>query len=240
MHRAPPRLLVPLVLLVTLLPLTVSSTRASPHASAMTAEQPAARTAASADQVGQPFRTLDALLTGLLPVATPAAPLTATPVEAPVASARSTASAPPGLPSPAPCVELPCWSWPVARPSVIEAFRAPPHRYGAGHRGVDLAAAAGDAVLAVADGTVTFAGRVVDRPVVTVSHEGGWRSSHEAVEPAVTAGDAVRRGQVIGHVVAGPHCADRCLHLGARHGEDYHDPVLLIEGAVPSVLLPLP
>jgi lipopolysaccharide/colanic/teichoic acid biosynthesis glycosyltransferase len=53
------------------------------------------------------------------------------------------AAAQPRLPSPT--------GWPLAgTPEVIEGFVAPEHRYGAGHRGVDLAARPGVPVLAAA------------------------------------------------------------------------------------------
>ncbi|KAB1658630.1 M23 family metallopeptidase [Pseudoclavibacter sp. CFCC 11306] len=144
------------------------------------------------------------------------------------------------MPAHTPCSDLPCWSWPLPAPrTVVNPFRAPPHPYGAGHRGIDVAAAEGTEVLAVDDGTVSFAGQVVDRPVVTVTHDHSWRSSHEPVLPAVAQGDHVARGQVIGHVASGGHCVG-CLHLGARHVDDYYSPLLLIEGSDPSVLLPLP
>ncbi|MCD7100881.1 M23 family metallopeptidase [Pseudoclavibacter sp. 13-3] len=144
------------------------------------------------------------------------------------------------LPAHTPCSDLPCWSWPLPAPRTVAGpFRAPPHPYGPGHRGIDITAAEGAEVLAVDDGTVSFAGRVVDRPVVTVAHDHSWRSSHEPVEPVVAQGDRVVRGQVIGRIAAGSHCSG-CLHLGARHLDDYFSPLLLIEGADPSVLLPLP
>ena len=50
--------------------------------------------------------------------------------------------------------------WPLRpAPAVEMAFREPTHRFGPGHRGVDLTAEVGAAVLASAPGTVVFAGR---------------------------------------------------------------------------------
>ena len=62
---------------------------------------------------------------------------------------------------------------------VVRAFEQPAGPYGPGHRGVDLAAAAGDAVRAAADGTVTFAGSVAGRGVVVVRHADGVRTEYE-------------------------------------------------------------
>ncbi|MDI2097717.1 M23 family metallopeptidase [Ruicaihuangia caeni] len=133
----------------------------------------------------------------------------------------------------------PLWAWPVrAAAAVARDYLAPPTPYGRGHRGVDLHAPEGTTVLAPAAGTVHFAGWVVDRPVLSIRHEGGLLSSYEPVESELSTGDRVMKGETIGTVVAG-HCSDvGCLHFGARlHGE-YISPMLLL-GTVPrSVLLP--
>ncbi|WP_052129182.1 murein hydrolase activator EnvC family protein [Clavibacter michiganensis] len=135
----------------------------------------------------------------------------------------------------------PRWAWPVNPPHVVtRPFEAPATAYGPGHRGIDIAADPGTEVRAVADGTVSFAGVVVDRPVVSVQHAGGLVSSVEPVVPAVAPGDVVRAGQVIGTVAAEPrHEPSGGVHLGARlHGE-YVDPALLLAALRHAVLLPL-
>ena len=131
------------------------------------------------------------------------------------------------------------WVWPVAPPRVVRGFDAV-GRYEAGHRGVDLAAAPGAPVVAVAAGSVTFAGQVAGRPVVVVAHAGGLRSTYEPVSADVVAGEAVRGGQRVGTLAAPAHCAGAtsCLHLGLRAGEDYLDPLGWLRAAAP-VLLPL-
>lgn len=146
-----------------------------------------------------------------------------------------------GVQTATPCDGAPCWSWPLAGAvTVARDFEAPPHPYGAGHRGIDLAAPAGTSVLAVDDGVVSFVGWVVDRPVLTVTHAGGWRSSFEPVKSSLAIGDAVTRGQTIGTVADLPHGSFRALHLGARLDDEYVSPLLLLEGLEHSVLLPLP
>ncbi|WP_377641616.1 murein hydrolase activator EnvC family protein [Oryzobacter terrae] len=139
----------------------------------------------------------------------------------------------------------PRWRWPlVPRPPVLRRFRAPPSPWASGHRGMDLAARSGDAVLAVAAGTVTHRGIVAGRGTVTVLHAGGLRSTYEPVDPAVSVGDLVVPGDVVGSVRPGggtsaSHCGPRvCLHLGARRDDGYVDPwPLLVRGRL--VLLPL-
>ncbi|WP_375389741.1 murein hydrolase activator EnvC family protein [uncultured Amnibacterium sp.] len=134
------------------------------------------------------------------------------------------------------------WAWPTASHAVVRGFEAPATVYAAGHRGIDLAAEEGEPVRAVADGVVAFAGTVVDRGVVAIDHD-GVRSSVEPVEPAVAAGDVVRRGEVIGHVAAGGGHPAGVLHLGARvpiaDGWAYVSPLLYLGGATRAVLLPL-
>jgi murein DD-endopeptidase MepM/ murein hydrolase activator NlpD len=122
-------------------------------------------------------------------------------------------------------------------PVVTRPFNPPPHPYAAGHRGVDLAGAVGASVLAAGDGTVVFAGMVAGRPVVSIDHPGGLRTTYEPVEAAVGAGQAVARGSPVGTLAAGhAGCpADACLHWGARRGEAYLDPLSLL--APPRVRL---
>jgi murein DD-endopeptidase MepM/ murein hydrolase activator NlpD len=131
------------------------------------------------------------------------------------------------------------WSWPVDAPHVVaRQFLAPATPYSAGHRGVDLRADAGSAVLAPADGVVRFEGIVVDRPVLSIDHGGGVVSSYEPVESVLVAGDVVHRGDVIGTLVAG-RCAAPCLHLGVRVDGEYLSPLLWLGGQPRAVLLPV-
>lgn len=126
------------------------------------------------------------------------------------------------------------FGWPLPGfPAVVRAFEAPAHRFGPGHRGVDLAAETGTPVLAAGAGTVVFAGPVAGRGVVSIDHVGGLRTTYEPVSPIVRAGDVVARGQQIGTVQAGhPGCAaclhSGVLHWGVRRGMDYLDPLRLL------------
>jgi murein DD-endopeptidase MepM/ murein hydrolase activator NlpD len=135
----------------------------------------------------------------------------------------------------------PRWGWPVDPPHTItRPFEAPTTAYGPGHRGIDIAVAPGAEVRAPADGIVSFAGVVVDRPVVSIRHADGLVSSVEPVVPLVAAGDPVVAGQVIGTLAASPrHEPDGGLHLGARLHGDYVDPALLLAALRHAVLLPL-
>jgi murein DD-endopeptidase MepM/ murein hydrolase activator NlpD len=120
------------------------------------------------------------------------------------------------------------FTWPLPPPHpVVRAFEAPASLFGPGHRGVDLSAPAGTAVLAAADGVVIHAGAVATRTLVSVEHHNGLRTTYEPVTPAVTPGHPVRRGDVLGHLQHG-HCPTPCLHWGARRGHTYLDPLRLV------------
>jgi murein DD-endopeptidase MepM/ murein hydrolase activator NlpD len=134
------------------------------------------------------------------------------------------------------------FDWPLPAPHrVTRQFVAPATPYGPGHRGADLAGAPGEEVHAAGGGTVVFAGWVVDRPVVSIEHPNGLRSTYEPVSPTVRAGESVSRGQVIGTLLAGHRgCpVTACLHWGVRRSEDvYLDPLALL-GLLPIRLLPV-
>ncbi|WKG05715.1 M23 family metallopeptidase [Mycolicibacterium sp. HK-90] len=135
--------------------------------------------------------------------------------------------------------------WPVSpRPAVTRQFDAPSPNWNRGHRGVDLAAAPQESIYAAGPGTVVFAGMLAGRPVVSVAHPGGLRTSYEPVQAAVRPGQTVTAGQVIGTLLAGhPGCpAAACLHWGAMWGAaaraDYVDPLGLL-AETPIRLKPL-
>jgi murein DD-endopeptidase MepM/ murein hydrolase activator NlpD len=123
---------------------------------------------------------------------------------------------------------------------VTRPFAPPPGPYAAGHRGVDLAGAPGSPVRAAGAGVVVFAGMVAGRPVVSIDHANGLRTTYEPVDPSVAAGKQVARGSPIGTLVGGhPGCPRAaCLHWGLRRGETYLDPMVLLR-VVHVRLLPL-
>lgn len=122
-------------------------------------------------------------------------------------------------------------------------FDPPDHRWLPGHRGVDFAAVAGQQVLSPAAGTISYVGWVVNRPVVTITHHDGLRSSFEPVSSAAQVGTAVSAGEVIGEVSADiSHCAAPCLHWGLRApppAEQYLNPLHFLAGGGPIGLLPI-
>ena len=119
---------------------------------------------------------------------------------------------------------------PVAS-AVLRAFMAPETAYGAGHRGVDLAASPGAPVRVAAAGRIHHAGVVVGVGWVSVDHPDGLRTSYGPLAPIlVHPGQEVSAGDVIGLVAARDHgdpSRDQGLHFGVRRGVEYLDPMLL-------------
>ncbi len=125
--------------------------------------------------------------------------------------------------------------WPLRpRPGVLRTFDAPSPNWNRGHRGVDLSGTSGQTVYAAAAGTVVFAGLLAGRPVVSISHPGGLRTSYEPVDALARRGQLVDTGAAIGTLVAGhAGCGvPACLHWGAYWGPasraDYVDPLGLV------------
>ncbi|MFF2569206.1 M23 family metallopeptidase [Streptomyces sp. NPDC058084] len=134
--------------------------------------------------------------------------------------------------------------WPIGppRPDVLRGWEPPPGPYAAGHRGIDLAAPPGTPVVAPAAGTVSFAGPVAGRGVLTLTLHGTGtpplRTTYGPVDPLLPAGTAVRAGEVVARVTEGGHCAAPCLHWGLLRGESYLNPLGLMRHG-PSRLLPV-
>ena len=116
---------------------------------------------------------------------------------------------------------------------VIDGFRPPAHVGGRGNRGLEYATRPGSAVRAAAPGRVTFAGRVGAGLHVTVSHPDGVRTSYSFLQSiAVSASQRVISGQLLG-------TSGASLHFGARIGEAYVDPAVLLGSTRAARLVPV-
>ncbi|MGV9819838.1 M23 family metallopeptidase [Nocardia xishanensis] len=147
-----------------------------------------------------------------------------------LAASTATAAAAPGAE----------FGWPLRpRPAVERRFERPAQNWLPGHRGVDLAGSPGQTVLAAGAGIVVFAGEVADKPVVSIEHPGGLRTTYEPVRARVSVGARVARGTPIGTLEEGhPECAaPACLHWGLRREAgrrgrfEYLDPLGLLHVA---------
>ncbi|MCX2733754.1 M23 family metallopeptidase [Saccharopolyspora sp. NFXS83] len=174
------------------------------------------------------------LLTRLLPVLL---------IVAPAVFPATAATAPGAEPGVAPTPPQTGLHHPLHHPlpgsAVSRPFVPPTSAYGPGHRGVDLAGAPGATVAAADAGVVGYAGLLAGRPVVSIEHADGLRTTYEPVRPTVEAGRHVAASQPIGVLEPGhPGCAaPACLHWGARRDADYLDPLALL-GGVEVRLLP--
>lgn len=133
------------------------------------------------------------------------------------------------------------FGWPVSPHHLVRGFHPPAARWGAGHRGVDLASVPHAEIVAPSDGVVTFSGVVAGRGVLTLQHREGFSTTYEPVSDRISTGTTVRRGQRLGHLDAG-HCSSGvCLHWGYRVAKDeYLNPLVLIGIQRPVLLPPLP
>lgn len=122
---------------------------------------------------------------------------------------------------------------PVAGP--VERGFDPGRPFGAGHRGVDLAAAPGTPVRAACGGPVVFAGRIGSSGGIVTLRCGRWRVTHMPLA-AFSARGSVRRGAVIGTVAASRE--HHGLHLGVRREGvrfGYEDPLRFLAAPAPPV-----
>jgi murein DD-endopeptidase MepM/ murein hydrolase activator NlpD len=124
------------------------------------------------------------------------------------------------------------WLWPVLGP-VIGAFEPPETPFGAGHRGIDIAASLGTQVLAPDAGVVAFAAKVGGELFVTLDHGAGVTSTYSWISATlVRKGDAVARGAAIARTGRGhPGSAIPHLHFGVRRDGVYLDPMAFLAPA---------
>jgi len=133
------------------------------------------------------------------------------------------------------------WQAPLARVQVTSDFGATNRPSGKPHRGMDLRAARGTAVIAPADGKVavstdTYAGGPQYGKVVVIEHADGLRTLYAHLdERSVRTGEQVRANQQIGlsgatGKVTGPH-----LHFEVQRGGAQVDPRDVLGKALPPI-----
>jgi murein DD-endopeptidase MepM/ murein hydrolase activator NlpD len=111
------------------------------------------------------------------------------------------------------------------------------------HTGVDIAAPLGTPIHAAADGVVALAATSVDaqgKPAgygtyVVIAHPDGFYTLYAHMDSvAVTAGQVVRQGQVIGIEGSTGNSTGPHVHFEIRHGNDLVDPATLLKGQLHS------
>ncbi len=132
-----------------------------------------------------------------------------------------------------------CAGWPLAHASQVTLGFGATYSTGGSdssrHRGVDIAAATGERVVAPLSGSVTFAGSVPGVgggrvTVVTIETSRGKITLLPLASVSVSRGDELSEGDAIGSLAsagdgssAGTH-----LHVGVREGDLYVDPLGII------------
>lgn len=125
------------------------------------------------------------------------------------------------------------FTWPVPSSSSVSSDFG--IRSGKHHDGIDIAAPEGSAIVAVADGKVTYSGNDIKGygNLTIISHSNGYFSVYaHASKNFLEQGENVHRGQVIANVgqtgnATGPH-----LHFEVRHFDRSVNPLSFLE--VPS------
>lgn len=140
------------------------------------------------------------------------------------------APAPPTTPQSPPPASSGRYVWPVRGP-VVHGFESPAGPYGPGHRGIDISARFGSPVVASEDGIVAFSGWVAGSLFLSIEHPDGIRTTYSWLSDVmVRKGDSIRKGETVARTGAGhPGEAAPHLHFGARVGDVYIDPLLLLE-----------
>lgn len=133
---------------------------------------------------------------------------------------------------------------PVEKPELVRSFLQPTSDYSSGHRGVDYRVSLGQNVFSPTEGIVWFAGKVVNRMLVTIRDTSGNLVEVEPVCPTVKSNLAVHIGVGIGKVCDADqnyqqHCSQlRCLHFSYRTPNGYLSPIWVMGQLAPSVLAP--
>jgi len=133
---------------------------------------------------------------------------------------------------------------PLIAAEVINQYRQSENEYSAGHRGVDYAVELGQGVFAPMDGAVHFVGNVVDRPLISLTHEVELLTAFEPVCSDLSVGQEVSQGDLIGEVCEADagyqqHCERAfCLHFSVRRDGEYLSPLWFTGQLDPSKLLP--
>lgn len=99
---------------------------------------------------------------------------------------------------------------------------------GSGHRGIDIDASVGQAVMAAKGGTVIYAAEEPIRygKMIVVEHEGQWYSAYAHLSSiAVTKGESVKVGEVIGYAGSTGDAPQPQLHFELRQANRPVDPL---------------
>ena len=115
--------------------------------------------------------------------------------------------------------------------TIVRGYEPPAHRYGPGHRGIEFEQPPGSDVRAVADGVVTFAGKVANRLYVSVRTDRQTVTYSYLATVEVQRGRRIRAGDALGATYGR-------WHLGLKLDGEYADPMALFAGPPRIHLVP--
>lgn len=100
-------------------------------------------------------------------------------------------------------------------------------RWGRKHTGVDIGADFGHHIVAAADGEITFAGEMDGYGnYIVIEHQKGFETSYaHCSRIAVTVGDYVKKGQIIGYVGSTGNSTGPHLHFEVKKDGEFLNPV---------------
>ena len=129
---------------------------------------------------------------------------------------------------------------PLFEQSLERDYLAPVSEYGAGHRGVDLKVELDSELLSPINGIITFADKLVDRNIVTVTSDAGKKFSFEPACAVGGLGAKVSMGQVVARHCSPDsnykyHC-ESCVHFSVRSQFGYLSPLYMLGKLTPSRL----
>lgn len=116
---------------------------------------------------------------------------------------------------------------------VADPFRPPAHTGAPGNRGLEYANSDNRVVSAAASGYVAFAGPVAGRKTISIDHADGVRTTYTGLLDIW-----VVQGMMVNQY-SGIAMASTGFHFGARLGEHYLDPQVLIDASDPSAARPI-
>lgn len=148
------------------------------------------------------------------------------------------AATPPRRPAPPALASIPAprLDWPLEGRILSTFGRKPGGRF---NDGINIAAVAGAAVRAAADGEVIYAGNGVAAfgGLILIRHEGGWVTAYAHNETLLVArGARVTRGQTIARAGATGEVTEPQLHFELRQGRTPVDPLLHLPRRALSML----
>ena len=129
---------------------------------------------------------------------------------------------------------------PLFEQSLERDYLAPVSGYAAGHRGIDFTVELDSELLSPINGIITFADKLVDRNVVTVTSDTGKKFSFEPACAIAGLGTKVSMGQVVARHCSPDsnykyHC-ESCVHFSVRSQFGYLSPLYMLAKLTPSRL----